>query len=233
MRSIVCISLLIFFAAGCAIHSPMSEMLMFHEKATMDGETYQARYSHTLLSVTTNIYAEREFLQYANRYYPLNSDESYDYQPPQSVVTHAIFMSDKTDKVVLSLVFGNALGADATAKIAGNSYLTGAVNYTGEPQGLLIVQQRLLDGNPVGLSLGVSVVRNYQIIGVDGNWHCVFCFPSKEFYTTSAGIRTVLTLTHPSPAKTARMFLYATGSMNYDFTMKFFYPRVGIALGWH
>lgn len=94
--------------------------------------------------------------------------------------------------------------------------------------GGLILQRRLLDGNPVGLSLGVTYIRNYQRVGDLG-----FLSNYSEFYTSSAGIRTVVFLSSRSVYGSSQLFLYGTGSINYDFNVKVIYPKVGVAMGFY
>lgn len=94
---------------------------------------------------------------------PTGPGYSYDYEPAVSLSTNAIFMSDKLDNIAL----GNNAGLDATVNVFGKTFLTGAINNLGKPQGMLILQQRILDENPVGFSIG-AVIRNYQVVGIDG-----------------------------------------------------------------
>lgn len=223
---------LIFILSGCAVHSPMSEMLMFQKKKGFDGRYYRARYSQTLISSTTNLYPKRPIEQYARKLHPESTGESYDYSPAQTFTTNAILLSDKTDKFAVSLAMGNVLGIDATARIWGNLYFTGTISGYEKAQGQLIVQERILDGNPVGLSVGATYLRNYNMVYTGGSG-CTFCYPSTDFYTHSIGIRSLIMLTPASPYGLGRPFLYATGSYNYDITMDLFYPRIGIALGFY
>lgn len=203
---------------------------MFQEKETLDGKPYKAKYSHAIASITTNVYPKNEIEDYAYQKRTLSEEYTYDYNPARTVATHAIFMTDDTDNFGLSVAIGNAFGMDATINLIGNLYVTGAITNFENPQGQIIVQQRLLDGNPVGLSLGATFLKNYHYVDIDGV-DCSFCFSSEEFYTASAGIRAVLSLSAPSSYETSRPFLYATGSFNYDFNMDIYYPKIGIALG--
>ncbi len=52
-----------------------------------------------------------------------------------------------------------------------------------------------------------------------------------DFYTNSVGIRSIYTYSDMSVYGTARLFIHGTGSFNYDFTLKAFYPKLGISLG--
>lgn len=207
----------------------MSEMLMFQEKETSDGRLYKARYSHALLSLTSDFYPKSKIEAAAQE---RNPNEPYNYGPSGTLATHAIFLSDKNDKFAVSVALGNAVGVDATVRLIDNTYLTGVFTSLEHPQAQLIIQQRLVDGNPFGFSLGATVLRNYQVVAINEG-DCIFCYPSTDFYTTSAGIRTVLTLSPKPPAKVGKPFLYMTGNINYDFTIQAFYPKVGIAIGFY
>jgi len=226
------LSSLIITLYGCAVHSPMSEMLMFQKKKSLDGRYYRARYSQTLISSTSNLYPKKPIENYARRLSPETPGESYDYSTPQTFTTNAILISDKTDKFATSLAVGNVLGIDATARILGDLYITGTISGYEKAQGQLIVQERILDGNPVGFSVGATYLRNYNMVYAGGS-DCVLCYPSTDFYSHSIGIRTLVMLTPASPYGIGRPFLYATGSYNYDITMDLFYPRIGLALGFY
>lgn len=207
----------------------MSEMLMFQEKQTSDGSVYTARYSHAVLSLTSDFYPRNKIEKEARE---RNSSETHDYRPSGTLATHAIFLSDKTENIAVSLALGNAIGADATVRLVDNTFITGVLTNLENPQAQLIIQQRLFDGNPVGLSVGATVLRNFQAVAINES-HCIFCYPSTDFYTTSAGIRTVFTLSPQPPAKVGKPFLYITGNLNYDFTIKTLYPKIGIAFGFY
>lgn len=207
---------------------------MFQKKETTDGSLYSARYSHALASLTTDFYPSNKIENKASQ---RNQGANHAYRPAQTLVTQAIFLSDRTNNFALSLALGNVIGFDATFRVADKTYLTGVVTNLENPQGQLILQQRLLDGNPVGLSIGATVLRNFQIVAIEGVSHCIICYPPTRFYTTfyttAAGIRTVLTLSPQPPEKVGKPFLYLTGNLNYDFTIETFYPKLGIAIGFY
>lgn len=230
MRSIIYLGIVSFLLFGCAIHSPMSEMIMFHEKEDRYGRKYDSRYSHSVASVTTNLYSSKVINEYAEVNYPTGEDTQYDYASAATIMTSAIFMADGTNNFAVSLAIGNNFGLDATAKLFGRTYLTGALSIGPRSQGLIVLQQRLKDGNPFGLSLGLIYQRNYQYVPIDGV-SCGFCFPSEEFYTNSIGIRSVGLMAPPQGYGDSKFFLYMTGSINYDITMETFYPKIGFALG--
>lgn len=224
------IVLLVTFAAllnGCAIHSPMSEMVMFKTKTDdFDGREYSAKYSHAFASYTADLYDPQVVVDYANS---KSENDSYSYNYARSFATHAIFLSEKVDDFALSLAIGNTVGVDMTARLFGQTYLTGAANVFEGLQGKVILQQRIYDGNPVGLSFGATLSRNYQILQYDSG---SMVFPGLTgYYTTSAGLRFVFMSGGLSFYRTSRSFFYVNGSMNYDFQMKHFYPRMGISFG--
>lgn len=222
--------LLIALLAGCAVHSPMSEMVMFQQKeAGPDGDLYLSRYSHSLTSYRNWIYPQSSINRYLSRTERHDQGDAYTYLESHSFSTHAIFMSDRLDDVALSLAFGKGLGVDATTRLFGNTYLTGGLSNPAQPVGQLVLQQRLLDGNPAGLSLGVAFTRNFhKFARIDD---CYFCTGARSTYSRAVGLRAVYTLSYPKDKGRSRPFLYATGTWGYDFTFDTWYPQLGVAVG--
>ena len=223
---------IVFMLSGCATHAPMSEMLMFQQKEDYDGKIYQSRYSHSILSLTINLYSPEAVNIYAEKRDPTGNDTQYDYRYATSLMTNAIFMSDQTKNFAVSLGFGNDIGIDATIKLFNKTYLSSAIDVLNDQQGQIIIQRRILDGTPTGLSLGVTYQRNYQYVAIDGV-SCGFCFPSEEFFTNSVGFRTVGIVAPPSRYGKSSFFLYVTGSVNYDLTIETVYPKIGFSLGFY
>lgn len=221
---------LISFISGCASHSPMSEMYMFKEKEAKDGRIYDAKYSHALASITADFYPQKKVEDFAKKQRELAEGLYYDYQSIPTFTTNSIFISESLKNVAFSLAVGNAIGFDSTIELDNSYYLTSTINISEKPQGGFILQRRLLDGNPTGLSIGTRVDFKHQNIRIVG-YDCSLCFPAEEFYSTSIGMRLVLTKTYITPYQTSRLFFYLTGSVNYDITMNLLYPRIGVSLG--
>lgn len=231
MRALISF-IIVFVITGCAVHSPMSEMLMFQQKEDYEGRKYRSRYSHSLLTFTANLYPADAVNSYTEGIDPTGEDSRYDYRTATSLMTNAIFMSDRSDNIAVSLGIGNDVGIDATIKLINDMYLSGSADIFSE-QGQIIIQKRLFDGTPAGMSLGVTYQRIYQYVPIDGKFGCGFCFPSEEFFSNSIGIRTVGILAPPSRYGKSAFFLYATGSINYDLTIRTLYPKVGFSIGFY
>jgi hypothetical protein len=208
----------------------MSEMLMFQEKKDSSGKTYQSRYSHSIISYGIELYSPKVLNEYAEERYPTSNDNRYDYRNATTLMTNAIFMSDKTDRIAFSVGLGTNIGLDATAKLFDKTYLTTAIDILNSQQGQVILQNRIFDGNPIGLSLGLSYQRNHQYVQIDGV-RCGLCFPSEEFFTHSIGLRSVGLISAPSYDGSPALFIYVMGSVNYDVTMDTIYPKIGFSLG--
>ena len=228
------VPLTIFFTAiffsGCAVHSPMSEMLMFQEKKTFNGETYKARYSHSLAGITNNIYSESAVINYAQKEGMGSTDTEYNHQSLPAIMTNFIFMSDKIDRISASIGVGGSLGADVTLRLYKDWYVSGVMVLPDSEAGQVILQKRIKNGPATGVSVGVTYQREYQYLGIE-NVDCGFCFPSDDFYTRSVGLRTVAVLAPPSEYGESSVFVHLTGSVNYDITMETIFPKVGFSVG--
>jgi len=206
----------------------MSEMLMFHKKKALNGEKYTARYSHAVLNIASDLYPAHAVNTYTAQKEHHNTSR-YRYSNYPTIMTNAIFMAANNDRVALSVGVGNNFGADATLRLLGQTYLTGTID--AYRQGQVILQERLLDGNFLGLSLGASYIRNYQYVEEDIDTDCTLCFPHTEYYTHSFGIRAVGLFAPPANYGKSKFFIHVTGSINYDTGIKVVYPRIGIAFG--
>ncbi|MDZ7659042.1 hypothetical protein [Fodinibius sp.] len=227
--AIVIIFLSVIFFSGCAVHSPMSEMLMFQEKKAYNGETYRARYSHSLAGVTNNIYSESAVINYAKKEGMGGADTEYNHQSLPAITTNFIFMSDKIDRIAASIAVGSSLGADVTLRIYKHWYVSGVMTLPRFEAGQVILQKRIKKGPATGVSIGATYQREYQYLGIE-NVDC-FCFPSDDFYTRSVGLRAVALVAPPSEYGESGVFVHFTGSLNYDITMETLFPKVGFSVG--
>ncbi|SMO94685.1 hypothetical protein [Gracilimonas mengyeensis] len=224
--------LLSFCLSSCAIHQPMSEMVMFQKKKPLAGAPYYASYSHALASANTDHFLEGVLIDYTRKHYP-EEEREIEYSNPLSLTTNLIFLNKDHKEIGFSLAIGPLLtgsGFDFTYNVFDHYYLTAAGGYGWEDgfQYQFIFQRRLLDGNPLGLAVGTVLRNRYRHMGIIveymGEEHI-------DFYTQSVGLRSVLTLSPISVYGTPRLFLYGTGSFNYDITLNAFYPKIGVSLG--
>ncbi len=229
--------------SGCAMHAPMSEMVMFHEKESKEKGSYSARYSHAIGSFTLESYSESKLKAYASENKPLDKG-TYEPRPETGFSTHPIFMYEDTDRFAVSASVGNGIGGDITLKLPAKLYLTGSGGGSGGNfQGQFILQRRLADGNPAGFSLGTTVRQ--QVIGVPyereekcTSLYCGLIVLADEatphyFQTTSVGIRGVLMLSGSAKYGDSRGFIYLTASYNYDLDIETGYPKIGLAVGFY
>ena len=232
MKQTLFLSLLVFLFASCAIHQPMSEMVMFQQKKALDDSSYYSKYSHSISSINTDLFLESEVVKYTRD--NNSSDKKNGYGNPASFTTNLIFLSPKHKRIGYSfavepLIYGS--GIDATINIFGQYYFTTAVGMARDmrdPQYLFILQRRLINGNPTGLSIGAVFRRRFRYDGVDVNY---ITSNNPGFNTTSFGLRTVFTYSPITEYGSSRLFIHSTGSLNYDLTLNAFYPKLGISIG--
>jgi hypothetical protein len=219
----------------------MSEMYMFKEKVVNDS-TYQAKFSQAIGHVSIEDYDDKKLNKYARSEDPPDKGNSYQGGSGGAIGTSPILMFDKFS---VSGSFGLPPGVDATTEIGNDYYVTGnaGISYNQRFQGQVILQKRILDGNPIGLSLGgvfkkeeISVEKN---IGRQ-NWDDGYppsmfqgTGPEEIYSSYMIGIRGLTMLSLPTSYGTSRPFLYITGSYNYDLKIDMWYPKVGFAIGFY
>lgn len=220
--------------ASCAIHEPMSEMVMFQQKKSLSDSTYYSKYSHALASYAKDLTPEKAVLDRLGHYTESDGTKhKNDYMTPEVATTSFIFLHEKHKELGVSISISSVLfgsGADFTHNIFEQYYLTGAIGLSPVPQTQIILQRRILDGNPIGLSLGpVLNLSNRYISTYNGSW----IGGSKELYTASLGLRSVLMVAQMADYGEPRLFLHSSFSYNYDLALKVFYPKVGVSIGIH
>lgn len=226
-------ALIFLFLTSCGMHSPMSELLMFQSKESTHGDsTYMAKYSHAIASFNTEQQIEAEVETFAEETFSAN--EEYEFINGVALSTHFIFMGAKRPhNIAFSAALGADSGIDLTGRVVGNTYLTGSFGmaHSSEisPQYQFILQQRLFDGNPVGLSVGTVLRQNYRSLSLNGNY--LSLTNDQSFNSTSVGVRSVFTLSPRLHYGSSRPFAYATFSYNYDFKLETYYPKLGISVG--
>jgi hypothetical protein len=206
----------------------MSEMYMFKEKAVKD-TTYHSTYGHAVGSFTYSRYDAEAVTKYASEHDPIkNQYEDYERTYDRSLATNAVYMFDDFS---VSAALGFPPGIDATAGLGSGMFVTASTGITNESnlQGQVILQKKILGGNPFGLSVGGVLRRSVINVSKSGQMD----FPESETYymTNEVGIRSMFMLAQISGYDRARLFLYGTGSYNYNIDMGMTYPKVGIALG--
>ncbi len=230
----------VFLLQGCALHAPMSEMYMFKDKKVNDS-TYQAQYSHAVGNITIEGYDEGQLNKYARTKDPPDENDKYQGGGGIALGTNPIFMFEEFS---ISTSVGLPPGVDVTTGMGKNFYVTGnaGLSFNRKLQAQLILQKRLLDGNPVGFSIG-GIFRKAEVavdktFGRDeGSEYPPSMFHGmgpEEFYSSYVtGVRGLLMLSLPTNYGSSRPFLYLTGSYNYDLKIDMWYPKVGVAFGFY
>ncbi|MEQ8525805.1 hypothetical protein [Gracilimonas sp.] len=224
--------LLSSFLTSCAIHQPMSEMVMFQQKKALSDSTFFSKYSHSIGSFSSDHFLESAVLDYIG--YNSQSERKKQYGNPFALTTNLIFLNENHQNLGFSIALAPLIagtGVDLTYNVFGKYYLTAAGGMGRDFrdfQHQFIFQRRLMDGNPFGLSLGAVWRKNYRYVSI--TTESVFG-SSQDFYSQSFGIRSVFTLSPISEYGSSKLFLHGTGSFNYDITMEAFYPKIGISVG--
>ncbi len=222
--------------SSCAVHNPMSEMVMFQKKVERDGTVRYAGYGHAFVGTSIDKYPISGVTDYLNR--KNGRTNEYEHMKVSSLTTHAMIMDRSNRNFALSIALGFPLGLDLTTKLTHSLYATGSVGLSWyKPfNWQFILQRRLLDGNPTGLSIGAMVVSNhfsYSAERLPDEDSCKYC-KSPYISTTSVGVRGVLVMRmEPQYETTDRVFFYANAAYMYDTTMKLWYPKVGFSIGFY
>lgn len=224
---------LMVILSGCAIHAPMSEMVMFQEKRTNDS-SYYSTYSHAVGSYQVDLHPSGRTADYANK-------PEYDFIRDRALTTNLIFMTEGKNNFAWSLALPYPLGIDGTWLLTDKWYLTNAISFSNGGdrdrryllEGNVILQRRIFDGHPLGFSVGTKL--GYNRFSIDVTERGSVTRSTIAIPTKVVGFRSLLLLTPKPqpPAGYARPFVYATGSINYDIDVNVLYPVVGIAFGFY
>lgn len=141
------------FLGGCALHTPMSQTLMFHD----DGTTLPShRTSHGIGFVGTGSLSSTQFLRReATRRFSVEEAVANDIDPAnldnRSYALYGGFYSDHG--FALSATLGTAVGVDATWKLRKRNYLT----LGGSPGGVqAFVSHRTVNRPHLGIAVGAG-----------------------------------------------------------------------------
>ncbi|MFB6274265.1 MAG: hypothetical protein ABEL51_15375 [Salinibacter sp.] len=149
---------------GCALHTPMSQTLMFHD----EGRTHPAhRTSHGIGFVGTGTLSSTQFLRReAVRRFSVEEAIDTDIDPVnldnRSFALYGSFYSDHG--FALSATLGTAIGVDATWKLTNRNYLT----IGGSPGGVqAILSHRTLNRPYLGVAVGAGYRYERKFFDVD------------------------------------------------------------------
>lgn len=145
------------FLGGCAGHVPVSEMVLFHDRATEpshDGTLGSgAAFSFSPARPIARALARREYPEAWN-----DGGDDLLWNPNQVSGGGYLVLFDEQGRYALSATAGLSLiGVDLTLKLWGRNYLTGAVSVPGQRQ--IYVQHRAFDSRHVGAALGLGYRR--------------------------------------------------------------------------
>ncbi|PSQ81527.1 MAG: hypothetical protein BRD41_02310 [Bacteroidetes bacterium QS_1_63_11] len=152
---------------GCALHTPMSQTLMFHD----DGSTQPShRTSHGIGVVGTGTLSSTHFLrQEANRRFSVDEAIDNEIEPAnvdnRSYALYGSFYSDHG--FALSATLGTAIGVDATWKLWRRNYLT----VEGSPGGAqAFLSHRALNRSHLGVAVGTGYRYERKFFDVENRF---------------------------------------------------------------
>ncbi|MFA5670121.1 MAG: hypothetical protein WC967_12845 [Balneolaceae bacterium] len=142
-----------FLLGGCVAHAPMSESLMFHDKATKPTHN-----SSVELGVAGTYSSTRKAaVKFAEEVYPEEKYKSHDKPVNANRWSGGFYLAhfDDEGRYAFSTTFGVlVIGWDASIKLWGRNYLTAA--YSISQHGQLYVQHRAFNNPEYGISLGLG-----------------------------------------------------------------------------
>lgn len=230
-RSITILFFVSFILLGCAHHAPMSELKMYQEKRYEDGETAKTRYAHAIVGASLSYFEPVSQLE-TNSGKILNEPSGAGW-----VGMSSIFMRPEDSNFATSISYGFGLiGFDMTFRLfpslEDHLYLT--VGFTNLPTNYqLILQRRLMDGNQIGLSLGVHVKQLQIWYSQYGPCYGFSCGFNYDRFIAFGPRATFILSGHPNPAARQRTMLYSNLSVNYAPELQLFYLNVGLSFVIH
>ena len=218
----ILILILIPLISGCAVHSPMSELLMFSRKK-YNGKIYKARYSQAIINYSYNSLPPSVIKRFIHREHPnydLKNVDADNRSP--SISTDPIFLSSHEETMAVSAAIGLNPGGDITFKLPYSNYATLALDFVGTQE---ILQHRLVNSPWIGQSIGVY--HRYRYYGTDFD-NGPTIGPIDKYWTNEVGVRSV-TLVHGG-GKT-QIFFYLTVAAGYNIEFRSDLISFGFSLG--
>lgn len=201
---------------------------MFKDKKMADDSILSSKYSLTFVSYNHDFISERKVMDYVNEKTDYSANY-YEYFP--FVAAHLTYFSKKS-QFSHSIAIGNGLGYDFTFSPLEYFYITNSITMTDVMSYQGIIQRRIYDGNPFGLSLGINYQRNNHSVSV-GEGVCGTFICGTLFHSSSVGLRSVLFYSDNRPHIRSRMNFFAVFNYSYDMTIGTFYPSLSLSFGIH
>lgn len=221
----------LIFLSGCAHHMPMSELKMYQEKRYSDGETQKTGYAHVIAGASAS---------YAALPDPLVTRRGkvlYNPQPAGFVGMSSVFMRPLDSNFATSISYGLfTIGFDTTFELYPSKYdnLYFTAGFSGLPINYqVILQRRFLDGNPIGLSLGVQVKQLQLFYDPVERCSGFSCNGYSDNFVAFGPRATFVLSGNPNPAARQRAMIYTNISANYAPHAKLYYLNFGMAMVIH
>ncbi|RNC83861.1 MAG: hypothetical protein ED557_08810 [Balneola sp.] len=218
---------LILFLTGCAMHSPMSEMVMFAEKkvqaSIQDSSTVNY---NSLFAFSGGL--DKSFYEFSTveRIAESRYQTSDGVSVANSLLATANLSVLGSEYFAINIAVSGGMGVDATFKAMEDIYLT--VGYTLYGGQQAIIQKRLRYTGRSGLAFGIFYDRVF--LGLEESFDCGFCGfgPEDEAYLHVVGIRGLI-LDHNGQKN--RSFLKVYGKTGYMIDYNIPYVTVGASIG--
>jgi len=220
---LICLFATILFSCAGISHVPKSEIAMFQNKKLVDGSSVKTNYAHVYASGLLDFSDKSEILEKYPDWKKVGIGPT--------VGTHSIFMIG--NKSAVSVFIGNNLGVDFTLGLPKQIYFTQSFNFMTKQS---ILQRRILDGNPIGLSVGINY-QNSILPVYDQVDRTADCSRNRYLYCgtyhrrNTLGLRSVFTHSiQPRPQYKNKQMLYLSLNYSYDFSMRTFFPALSLSV---
>lgn len=229
MKRIASFLILLPLIQACAIHAPVSEMVMFNPKQDIVTEneidSLDSKYSNFGISFSgQGQWLNQQLVHDLGREQQGDYNDFEDSNNDYALSINTTFFLKNSDRIAANLSVLPTSGVDVTVKTIENFYLTyGYTAYGGQQ---VLMQRRLRNSATRGVAVGVFYEQIEQFL-FDKN--CFFCFgPDERLLLNAAGAR-MLFVGHNGFSN--RTYFLFNAKLGYTFDIESPYVSLGFNYG--